>query len=138
MGLLRRVCRGEKGQSLAEMALVLPLLLLLLAVAVDCGRAFRVYIIITNAAREGARVASHFPNNAALIEAAVSGEAPDSGVVLDGSNVAIVGLGGQPGDMIRVTVSYELGTLLGGVLGTSHMTLRSSVAMVVFGMDVPS
>ena len=138
MGLLRRVCRGEKGQSLVETALVLPLLLLLLAIAVDCGRAFRVYVIITNAAREGVRVASRFPDNVDLIEAAVAGEAPDSGVALDGSNISIDGLGGQSGDTIRVTVSYELDTILGGILGASQITLRSSAAMVVFGMDVPS
>ncbi len=138
MGLLRRVCRGEKGQSLVETALVLPLLLLLLAVAVDCGRAFRAYVIITNAAREGVRAASRFPDNSDLIEAAVVGEAPDSGVALDGSSVVIDGLGGQPGDTIRVTVSYELATILGGILGVPSITLQSSVAMVVFGMDVAS
>jgi hypothetical protein len=120
------------------MALVLPLLLLLLAVAVDCGRAFRAYVIITNAAREGVRAASRFSDNPLLIEAAVVGEAPDSGVALDGSNISIDGLGGQPGDTIRVTVSYELATILGGILGVPSITLQSSVAMVVFGMDVPS
>jgi len=139
MGLLRRVCRGEKGQSLVETALVLPLLLLLLAIAVDCGRAFRAYVIITNAAREGVRAASRFPDSPDhLIEAAVVGEAPDSGVALDGSNVVIDGLGGQPGDTICVTVSYELATILGGILGVPSITLQSSAAMVVFGMDVPS
>ena len=121
-----------------EMALVLPLLLLLVAIAVDCGRAFRVYIIVTNAAREGVRTASHFPDNADLIEAAVVGEAPDSGVALDGSSVVIDGLGGQSGDTIRVTVTYELATILGGILGAPSITLQSSAAMVVFGMDVAS
>ena len=138
MGFLKRLCPDERGQSLVEMALVLPLLLLLLAVAVDASRAFRVFVIVTNAAREGARTASRFPDNAALIEAAVVGEAPQSGVALDASNIAIEGLGGQPGHAIRVTVTYDVATIIGGVLGVPSIALRSSTSMVVFGMDVSS
>ena len=37
---------------------VLPLLLLILAGMADIGRAFNSYMVITNAAREGARAAS--------------------------------------------------------------------------------
>jgi len=49
--------RSERGQSLVELALVLPLLILLLMGIADLGRAFYSYIEITNAAREGARYA---------------------------------------------------------------------------------
>lgn len=45
--------RNEKGQNLVEMALVMMLLLMLLAGAVDIGRAFHDYIIITDPAHEG-------------------------------------------------------------------------------------
>ena len=41
-----------------EFAIVLPLLVLILAGMVDVGRAFNSYMVITNAAREGARAAS--------------------------------------------------------------------------------
>ncbi|MHB0875764.1 MAG: TadE family protein [Anaerolineae bacterium] len=46
---------GRAGQSLVEMALVLPLLLLLVFGIIEFGRVFNAYIIVTNAAREGAR-----------------------------------------------------------------------------------
>ena len=52
---------GERGQSLVEMVVVLPLLLLLLIGVVDFGRAFFTFIAITNASREGARMVSRFP-----------------------------------------------------------------------------
>ena len=53
----RRIRRRSDGQSLVEFALVLPLFLLLFFAIVDMGRAVFVYNSVTNAAREGARLA---------------------------------------------------------------------------------
>jgi Flp pilus assembly pilin Flp len=47
----------ESGAELIEFALVLPLLLLILLGIIDFGFLFQRYEVITNAAREGARVA---------------------------------------------------------------------------------
>jgi Flp pilus assembly protein TadG len=52
----RRV-RGESGQALVEMALILPVLLLLALGIVEFGRAFNAKQVVTDAAREGARLA---------------------------------------------------------------------------------
>lgn len=49
--------RRWRGQSLAELALTLPILVLLLAVVVDGGLAFNSYERITSAARDGTRFA---------------------------------------------------------------------------------
>lgn len=54
---MMRSRRGERGAAAVEMAIVLPLLILLLGGIVDFGRAFMREVILTNAAREGARVA---------------------------------------------------------------------------------
>lgn len=48
---------GERGQSLVETALVLPLLLLLFMGLFDFGRAVLTYNTVSEAARNGARVA---------------------------------------------------------------------------------
>ena len=53
--------RGERGQSLVETALVVPFLLLLIVLVVDASRAFDAFIVLTNAAREGARYAAIEP-----------------------------------------------------------------------------
>lgn len=53
--------KKTKGQSLAEFALVLPLILLLVFGFLDLGRAIYYYSAISNAAREGARYASVRP-----------------------------------------------------------------------------
>ena len=51
-----RRLRSERGAELIEMALVTPILLLLLGGIVDFGFMFRSWEVVTNAAREGARV----------------------------------------------------------------------------------
>jgi len=47
---------GERGQALVEMALVLPLFLVLVLGIVDFGRAYQQHITVSGAAREGARL----------------------------------------------------------------------------------
>lgn len=47
----------ERGAAAVEMALVLPLLILLVGGIIDFGRAFMTQVVVTNAAREGTRVA---------------------------------------------------------------------------------
>ena len=50
--------RSERGAELVEFALVLPLLLVLIGGIVDFGFLFQRYEVVTNAAREGARLRS--------------------------------------------------------------------------------
>jgi Flp pilus assembly protein TadG len=54
----RRRRRRPAGQSLVELALILPVFLLLLLTSLDLGRLMYSQIAITNAAKEGALVAS--------------------------------------------------------------------------------
>jgi Flp pilus assembly protein TadG len=49
---------GESGQAFVELALVLPVLLLLLLGVIQFGNVFRDYIALTDATRVGARQAS--------------------------------------------------------------------------------
>jgi TadE-like protein len=55
---IRTRFRNERGTALAELALVLPLLLVLLLGMVDLGKAFNEWIDETHLANEGARLAS--------------------------------------------------------------------------------
>ena len=55
--LTRRRCAGEDGAELIEFAVVLPLLLLVVLGIIDFGLLFQRYLVVMNAAREGARVA---------------------------------------------------------------------------------
>ncbi len=50
--------RDERGSALVEMALVMPILLLLLCGIVEFGRIFHAYIVVQQAARDAVRYAS--------------------------------------------------------------------------------
>ena len=55
-----RICawlRREEGAALLEMALTLPLLLVVSVSIFEFGRAYQTWQVLTNAAREGARIA---------------------------------------------------------------------------------
>lgn len=50
--------RTQRGQSTVELVLLMPLLLVLLFLIFEVGRLFGSWLLITNAAREGARYAA--------------------------------------------------------------------------------
>jgi Flp pilus assembly protein TadG len=56
MATLKSMPRGERGQAVIELAMTLPLLLLVVLGIFDFGFMFQKYEVVTNAAREGARV----------------------------------------------------------------------------------
>jgi len=47
--------RDKRGQALAELALILPLLIIILLGTMEFGRVFYSYLLLANASREGAR-----------------------------------------------------------------------------------
>jgi len=55
MSPMVRHLRGRKGQALAEFALILPVLFLLIAGIIEFGRGWNIKQAVTDAAREGAR-----------------------------------------------------------------------------------
>ncbi|NLP50797.1 TadE family protein [Bacillus sp. RO1] len=59
--------KSQKGQSLVEFALIVPLILLLLFGMFDIGRVLFSAVALEHAAREGARVASVGKTNAEVI-----------------------------------------------------------------------
>lgn len=145
--MMRQIFSQERGQSLVEFALVAMLLLSLVGGVVDFGGAFHHYIIITNAAREGARYGSRLPcksdNHAALKTAIVNAainEAAGSGVTLATSDIAItpdpVATGcAATGAELEVAVSFDYDLMLGAFMGVGDFTMTNSVRMVYFGND---
>jgi len=54
--MIQKFVKTQRGQTLVELALVLPIIILILFGTLELGRVFHSYIVITNAAREGARL----------------------------------------------------------------------------------
>jgi uncharacterized membrane protein len=97
-------CARGRGQALVEFALIAPVLLVLALLVLDVGRLFSNWIAITNAAREGAYVATLDYSDAVTtptIIAAVAGEELSLGI--DASQVSITL--SPAGDIIDVQVS---------------------------------
>jgi len=75
--------RNERGSALIETAVTLPILLLVSVAIFEFGRAYQTWQVLTNAAREGARIAVLPGSTEATVSAAVrnyltSGALPDA------------------------------------------------------------
>jgi Flp pilus assembly protein TadG len=69
--------RGEHGASLVELAVMLPLFILVLAGAVDFGRAYYLAIEISGAAQAAAAYGSQNPTDTAGMKTAAQDDAPN-------------------------------------------------------------
>jgi Flp pilus assembly protein TadG len=127
----------ERGQGLVETAVVLPILLLLLAVVVDAARAFDAYIVLTNAAREGARFGSlQLDPPPIQVENLVVQDILGSGTNITHmseftfTNVTVEDT--PISTAVTVTVSYDFPLWFGGLLGLDTFQLRKTAAMPKF------
>jgi Flp pilus assembly protein TadG len=107
---MRAFLRSERGQTMVETAIVLPVVVLMLVAMVDAGRVFHSWIVVTNGAREGARSAAarQAPDIViARIDSSMSGwTCDDPEITCTTSNVQ-----GASGTPVQVTVARDV-TLL--------------------------
>jgi Flp pilus assembly protein TadG len=119
---------------MVEIALVLPLFLVVVMATIDFGWALRSYIVMTNAAREGARVgvvgASEADIKAVVVE--------KSSGLLEAADVTVTNAQSAPGTDLTVRVDYDhsfispLGPLLNMLSGGSvpdPLPMSSSTTM---------
>jgi Flp pilus assembly protein TadG len=82
--------RGQPGQAMAELALVAPMLLLLVVVGLDFGRAFLVHNALTNSVREGARYGITHPSDATGMRSRVQAELSGATVSVANSEIHVL------------------------------------------------
>jgi Flp pilus assembly protein TadG len=85
-----RRLRSERGAELIEFALVLPLLMFIILGLVDFGFLFQRFEVVTNAAREGARMAVLPGYVTADVQARVNSYITNGGLATTGSNPSVV------------------------------------------------
>jgi Flp pilus assembly protein TadG len=133
---------SERGAELIEFALVVPLLLFIIMGLIDFGFLFQRYEVVTNAAREGARIAV-LPGYAdADVEARVRSYMTEGGVANTTSNstvlttdVPIAAGAGPAMQGKKVEVSYTsqylfLGPIAGWFGGTFTSANLNAVAIM--------
>lgn len=120
--LLHRFRQTEAGQALVEFTMILPIFLVLMFGLVDFGRAFYTWLLVTNAAREGARVAAVQADTSAVdarIYDSFCSSYP-SDCSLDPAKLAITrdNIQGARGSAVSIDLTYdfEFVTPLGGML----------------------
>jgi hypothetical protein len=145
--------RSERGAELIEFALVFPMLLLVVLGMVDFGFLFQRYEVLTNAAREGARMAVLPGYTTADVQARVCNYVQGGGIPITGtcpnpsnpvipapSDVTIALPGGGSVAAKRVTITYTnsylfigpIAAMFGGNLSTRPITtvaiMRNEIA----------
>lgn len=133
--LLRRLRRSDAGQTLVEFALILPVMILMLFALVDFGRGFYSWLVVTNAAREGARVGATQKPLADIQTRIIDSAA---GINPADLTITVTNVQGPRGQPIVVDLSYDFAfvTPIGGFIHlisggtltaptiTSHASMR--------------
>jgi Flp pilus assembly protein TadG len=102
----------ERGSAMVETAIVLPIILVLMVGIFEVGRAYETWQVLTNAAREGARMAvtpsGSVPTTTALIrEYMAAGQLTKSAsAVVVVNKTASITVNGNPVSASAVTVDY--------------------------------
>ncbi len=134
---------ASSGQSMVELALMLPVLAIVLVGILDLGRIYYAYITVVNVARAGARYAAAHPPKPscdpdldaaglAAIELRARKEAETSGI--NPAQLTIrVSCGSSDFEMpIMVTVWYNFQMITTRIVGLGPIRLRSDTTMQIF------
>lgn len=128
--MARRLGLRERGAVAVEMAIVLPLLLLVLGGIIDFGRAYFTQIVLANAAREGARAAVVRADPVARANAARTGIS-DAAWLAPGIVPATACTGTPTPAQVAVTASADFEYIfLGIVPGITNPRVLSSTAVM--------
>lgn len=126
----RDIHHGERGTALVEMALVLPVFLLILLGIVEFGLAMNAHVTVQHAAREGARLGIMGAS-----DADIAARVRDRAFPIDPSKLGI-SVSPEPslrqrGEPLTVAVEYThefITPLVASIIG-EDVTLRSSIDM---------
>lgn len=127
--------RYERGAAAVEMAIVLPLLMLVIGGTIDLGRLVYAEIIVSNAAREGVRL-SALGYSDTQVSQRVTAAVPSAGAIGELAATQITPCSNPPGPLstASVTVStVSFDWLLLGAFGTFDAPQASSTATMRCG-----
>jgi Flp pilus assembly protein TadG len=124
----------ERGQSVVEMAIAFPVLLMLLLAVTDFARIIDAGIVLTNAAREGARYSSI---DRGLTEEDIQ-ELVANDILGSGTNVTAMddfstgNVSVEIGDdFVTVSITYDFHLWFGGVINRDSVTLSREAVMPI-------
>lgn len=111
--------RKERGQSLVEFALLIPIMLVLVIGTAEFGRAWMMRNILTGAAREGARVASvaiDGPSSVLSGRTAAIAVLSSAGISVPPATVTVDPSPPTPFNAVQVDVTYTYSIAITGFI----------------------
>ncbi|NLF03178.1 MAG: pilus assembly protein [Anaerolineales bacterium] len=135
--------RRQRGQSMVEFVLMLPILLIILLGLLDLGRLWYAYVAVTDAAAEGATYAAINPPTSDDDISQICQRAQDAsgGLVQidpDAVDVELVSSGSSPSVIVTVDYTFTLATpLLHAIVPEGHLLLRSRANEVILSGQLP-
>jgi Flp pilus assembly protein TadG len=128
MSRRRHNIRDERGQTMVEFALVIPILCLVLFGILQFGALYNDYVTLTDATRVGARkaaVSRHAANPAAQAEAAARNSA--KGLDQAKLDVDVSASGWEHGESVTVEATYPYSiNLLGFVVASGELSSETT------------
>jgi Flp pilus assembly protein TadG len=123
----KKLIRNERGQTMAEFAIVFPVLAVVLFAIVQFGILFNNYLTVTDAVRAGAREAAVARQSANPVSAATTA-VRNSAADLNQANLAVtVTSDWLPGDDVTVQATYPYSiSLLGWVLTSGSLKSQTT------------
>lgn len=108
----RKSRRGELGQSMVELGIMLPLLLILVIGVIEVNNALNAYITVVNSARDGARLGSKGAASDSEIQALVVKDLERLPQATSPSNVTVTHTTVSDVAAVRVRSCYDHETIL--------------------------
>jgi Flp pilus assembly protein TadG len=120
---------ADRGAAAVELALVLPILLLVVFGIIDFGRAYNAQVTLTQAAREGVRLA-------ALNQSGVVSRTQGAALPLTGVGVAVTPCpAGSTGDaVVQTSYTFSFITPVGAIAGMFGSAFGGPIAMTGRGV----
>ncbi len=116
----------NRGQSIVEFALIIPIVILAITVFIDLGRVVYSYSALSHAVREGTRFAIVNPPGTEEAKNAIIAVIKDSAVGLDETNINVtfLVLPVDPDFLVTIHASYTIAPVTPGlalILGTGNV-----------------
>lgn len=124
---MKRILRCERGTSLVELALIMPVFLMLVLGVFDFGNGFNTYIGMSNAAREGVLWLTRFPTDRAGMVVRINEEMAIVG--LDAGDVVINVEPDKPsyqeGEQVTLRLEHTYPVMFGAITNQASFVMRT-------------
>jgi Flp pilus assembly protein TadG len=129
-----RIRHRSRGQSVVELTLTLPLLLLIIVGMVDFTLAYNTNVFIRNAVAEGGYYAAQNPGNAQGVRDQIRHELRDLQPAITDDDIGITTCEeGASGPQTEITVTYIYHVLFGLAGSGPTITLHNGTIVPQFG-----